>query len=104
MHYAKLLPLGLLATLAAVLLLAGGPTPAAANAKACKWIGGKTGWFCDDPVSRGVWRGYQRLRHGVRNCNDLCVKVNKRRSGRCVGRGNYDRSTWCPRGQTCKCF
>lgn len=69
------------------------------SAKACKWLKGKTGWGCDDPVSRGVWRKL----NGVNNCNDFCRKHAGKSGGRCISNGNYDTSTWCPKGQTCRC-
>jgi hypothetical protein len=70
------------------------------SAEICKWLKGKTGWGCDDSVSRGVWRTL----NGVNNCHDFCRKSAGKRGGHCVSNGNYDISTWCPRGQTCRCY
>ncbi|CAF2453150.1 unnamed protein product [Rotaria sp. Silwood2] len=68
--------------------------------QACKWLKGKTGWGCDDRISRGVWQTI----NGVSNCNDFCRKRLGKNGGHCVSNGNYDTSTWCPRGQTCRCY
>jgi hypothetical protein len=70
------------------------------SAQACKWLKRKTGWGCDDRASRGIWRGI----NGVSNCNDFCRKRAGKRGGNCVSNGNYDTSTWCARGQTCRCY
>jgi len=71
------------------------------SAAFCKWLGSHIGWYCDDPVSRWIWKKVQWLR-GVTDCNSFCVKAGKR-GGACRSNVNYDVSTWCPRGQTCIC-
>ncbi len=70
------------------------------SAEICKWLKGKTGWGCDDPASRGIWRTLNR----VNNCHEFCRQRLGRQGGRCVSNRNYDASTWCPKGQTCVCY
>jgi len=70
-------------------------------AAACKWLGSHIGWYCDDPVTMGIWRAWNWL-NGVTDCNSMCKKAAKKNSGSCQ-RGNYDKSTWCPKGQACIC-
>ena len=73
-----------------------------ATANACSELKQRTGWGCDDPVSRSVWRALNWLR-GVHDCNSLCIRMGHR-SGSCrADRPQKDVSTWCPRGQTCIC-
>jgi hypothetical protein len=68
-------------------------------AEICKKLKGWTGWGCDDPVSRRLWRTI----HGVSDCNGFCKKLGKS-GGSCKSTGNYDTSTWCPKkGQACIC-
>ncbi|GAU98694.1 hypothetical protein RvY_09808 [Ramazzottius varieornatus] len=70
-------------------------------AKGCKTAGEWTGWACDDPVSRRIWQEMKNCR-GC-NCDQFCKKAGKSR-GRCVQKGNYDHSTWCPnKGEACYC-
>src|SRR5687767_11213594 len=71
------------------------------SARLCRWLKRNIGWGCDDPVSREIWRGYNRLR-GIRSCNDLC-KRKKFKGGSCKSGGDYDTSSWCPKGQMCTC-
>ena len=73
-----------------------------ATANACAELKRRTGWGCDDPVSRAVWRGLNWLR-GVRDCPSLCRKMNFRTGSCRADRPNLDRSSWCPAGQTCVC-
>lgn len=77
---------------------------------ACKWMGDQTGWACDDRLSRATWRGLTRVRNGnspwssrINDCNSFCRINHGASSGSCINNRNYDRSTWCPVGHTCKC-
>ena len=63
----------------------------------CAWINRYTGYGCDDPVARALWRRYI----GASDCNGFCRKKGHR-GGRCIS-GGTDRSSWCPRGQRCSC-
>jgi hypothetical protein len=72
------------------------------SAKICKKIGDTIGWYCDDPVSRWLWKAYNWFR-GVTDCNSFCKKVVKKSGGSCRDVNNYDTSSWCKRGQTCMC-
>jgi hypothetical protein len=90
--------------MAVLVICSFGTETEASSAEFCKWLGDNLGYYCDDPIARALWRTYQSIVNDVHNCNDLCVKVAKKSSGQCVDSGNYDTSTWCPRGQTCKCF
>ncbi|CAF3243178.1 unnamed protein product [Rotaria socialis] len=97
----KLFPL--VFTLIILILLANIPHMVKAQyglGTACKWVKGKTGWGCDDKISRAVWRKI----NGVKNCNDFCHERTGKRGGHCISNGNYDTSSWCPRGQTCQCY
>ena len=69
----------------------------------CDWLRLNYGYGCNGPVERWIWERYQQMVNGVRDCNDLCVRVQRRSSGRCVV-GGVDRTTWCPFGQKCECF
>jgi len=70
-------------------------------ARFCKKIGGVTGWYCDDPASRWIWKTINWLR-GVKDCSSFCKKAGNS-GGSCKNVKNYDTSTWCPKGQTCMC-
>jgi len=59
----------------------------------CKKLGGVTGYYCDDPVTRWVWRAINWFR-GARDCNSFCQKAGKK-SGACKDIKNYDTSSWC---------
>ncbi len=72
----------------------------AQSAAICKWLGNHIGYYCDGPVERAIWKTWNR----ASNCNDFCVKRHGRSGGRCEIGNNYDRSTWCPPGQVCRCF
>ena len=69
----------------------------------CAWVKKHTGWGCDDPLSIAAWKTYLATIHGVHNCNDLCVKKNGKNGGACRA-GSTDTSSWCPRGQSCRCY
>ncbi len=71
------------------------------NARICRWMQGKIGYACDGPVERALWRGYWGFQ-GVSSCADLCRSQGSS-SGSCV-QGARDRSTWCPSGQSCRCY
>lgn len=71
------------------------------SASICKGLKGMTGWGCDDPFSRGLWR---RI-NGVSTCHDFCRKRLKKSGGRCVYTNNYDQSSWCKnKGESCQCY
>jgi len=72
------------------------------NAWFCKKIGDTTGWYCDDPATRWVWKALNWLR-GVTDCNSFCKKAGNK-GGSCKKENkNYDTSTWCKKGETCTC-
>ena len=73
-----------------------------ATANACAELKRRTGWGCDDPASRAVWRGLNWLR-GVSDCDSLCKKMNHNGGSCRADRPQQDVSTWCPQGQTCVC-
>jgi hypothetical protein len=64
--------------------------------KICKWFGNQLGLYCDGPDKKIIW--------SILNCNDFCVKRNRRSGGQCLAGNNYDRSPWCPPRQVCRCF
>lgn len=73
------------------------------NAWFCKKIGDRTGWYCDDPATRWVWKILNWLR-GVTDCNSFCKKAGNK-GGSCTNeKKNYDTSTWCKKGETCMCI
>lgn len=72
---------------------------AASSANTCATLGRVTGWGCDDPVTRAVWR---YLNNNPRSCAEFCTNQG-RNGGSCVA-GNTDSSTWCPSGQRCNCY
>ena len=74
-----------------------------ATADGCRWMNNHIGWACDNAPLRAMWRGYNRIRYGVTDCNTFCQR-NGRSGGQCINNGNYDISSWCPEGFTCTCY
>ena len=73
------------------------------TAQFCDWLRQNYGYRCDGPVERWIWERYHQI-NGIRDCNDLCVRVQRRSGGRCILGAAVDRSIWCPFGQKCECF
>jgi hypothetical protein len=93
-----------LAVLVFVLFLSYEPqhVEAGSVAAGCKWLGDHTGYYCDGPIARKVWRIYQKIFHGAKDCNSFC-KSQRLSGGQCKNVHNYDKSSWCKTGETCIC-
>src|SRR5258708_3814272 len=59
-----------------------------ATADGCRWTKTHIGWGCDNAPLRAVWRGYNRFRYGVSDCNSFCQRQG-RLGGECRDTGNY---------------
>ena len=69
----------------------------------CSWLQQNYGFGCNGPVQHWIWERYQKEVNNIKDCNELCIRVRHRMSGRCV-QSYGDRSMWCPTGQRCDCY